>query len=376
MGHRAPVGNGLVKERNVIIMKKNFKIVLGLTFGLAVSAAVAQPTKVDAKVKLETAQQAGKRLYKAETLAYKSKKKVTRVFNYKAKSQGKAEDFAYKIDCAALKAQYGKYYNSNETYCGALDYLYTKSSVKKVKKGIYAYKITINGKNAGFRKDYRNTESDRKLVAEIKSFTKGQSQFEKAWTTMVWFRARSCYDCGRHQKTTVYDLYKRDLQTDCDGLAGMYAYFAHRAGVKKVGCVWYNSHMWNWIEVDGVKYYVDYQGVQTGGVGSVKYVVDYYTNKKNAYDRWGWLYDLDKWYRENVDADAKRENSCKNLWDKMSAKQKKDFKKSYPLWDTECDYQFTCESYAKSNFRPLKVFCDRSNGDHTVSQSKKWKYSR
>lgn len=358
------------------MLKKNIKLVIGLTLGLAVGAVVTNPVSTEAKIKLETAQQAGKRLYKAETLAYNSKKKVTRVFNYKAKSLGKARSFAGKIDRTALKIQYGKYYKDGEVCRGALDDLYTKWSVKKLKKGIYTYKITINGKNAGFRKDYRETESDRKLVAELLSFTKGQNQFEKAWTTMVWFRACSCYDCGRHQKKTTYDLYKRELATDCDGLAGMYAGYAHRAGVKKVGLVWYNSHMWNWIEVDGVKYYIDYQGVQTGGVGSVKYVVDYYTNKKNAYDRWDDLYWLDKWYRENVDADAKRENNCKAIWDKMSAKQKKAFHASEEIRTSWGDYQLTCDSYAKSNFLPLKVFCDRSNGDHTVSQSKKWKYSK
>ena len=355
-------------------MKKNIKLIIGLTFGLAVSAAVAQPTKVDAKVKLETAQQAGKRLYKAETLAYKSKKKVTRVFNYKAKSLGKAENFAYKIDCAALKIQYGKYYSNSNIYCGALDYTYTKKDIKKVKKGIYAYKITINGKNAGFRKDYRNTESDRKLVAEIKSFTKGQNQFEKAWTTMVWFRARSCYDCGRHQKTTVYDLYKRDLQTDCDGLASMYAHFAHRAGVKKVGLVRYNDHMWNWIEVDGVKYYIDYQGVTSWPDKSVKKAVEKSIDPLYE-DNWGMLWRLNKWYRENVDADAKIVTSCAKRWASLNKEQKAKFRNRYVggSWD---EYELTCDSYAKSNFLPLKVFCDRSNGDHTVSQSKKWKYSR
>lgn len=356
-------------------MKKNIKLIIGLTLGLAVSAAVAQPTKVDAKVKLETVQQAGKRLYKAETLAYKSKKKVTRVFNYKAKSQGKAEDFAYKIDCAALKAQYGKGYVKDLTIGGALDYTYTKKDIKKVKKGIYAYKITINGKHRWFREDYRNTESDRKLIIELKSFTKGQNQFEKAWTTMVWLQSRSAYYCGRHQKTTTYDLYKRQLATDCDGLAGMYAYFAKAAGVKKVGLVWDYDHMWNWIKVNGKRYYIDYQDCLIGRTDaneSVKELVDYCT-KGDGVDL-GWLRDLDKWYRENVDANAKKEPNCKALWDKMTAKQRKAFKKSYPVWDAECEYQFTCPSYAQSNFRPLKAFCE-TNG-FAVDESKDWKYSK
>ena len=356
-------------------MKKNFKIVLGLTLGLAVAGMASQSTKVDAKVRLETVQQAGKRLYKAETLAYKSKKKVTRVFNYKAKSQKEADRFAEKICDEALKAQYGKGYVKDLTIKGSLDYTYTKESLKKVKKGVYAYRMTINGKHRWFREDYRDTECDRKLIIELKSFTKGQNQFEKAWTTMVWLRARSCYDCGRHQKTTVYDLYKRQLATDCDGLAGKYAYFAEAAGVKHVGCVWDYDHMWNWIEVDGVKYYIDYQGVQTGGVGSVKYVVDYYTNKKNAYDRWDMLWHLNEWYIENVDADAKIVTSCAKRWASLNKEQKAKFRDRYVggSWD---EYELTCDSYAKSNFLPLKVFCDRSNGDHTVSQSKKWKYSR
>lgn len=355
-------------------MKKNIKIVLGLTLGLAVAGMVSQPTKVDAKVKLETAQQAGKRLYKAETLAYKSKKKVTRVFNYKAKSQGKAENFAYKIDCAALKIQYGKYYNSNETYCGALDYLYTKSSVKKVKKGIYAYKITINGKNAGFREDYRNTESDRKLVAEIKSFTKGQNQFEKAWTTMVWLQSRSAYYCGRHQKTTVYDLYKRQLATDCDGLASMYSHFARRAGVKHVGLVWDYDHMWNWIKVNGKRYYIDYQGCLIGRSDaneSVKELVDEFT--QNSEKHWGMLWRLNNWYIENVDANAERVTSCAKRWASLDKKQKAAFRNIY-VGVKEDEYSLTCSSYAQSNFLPLKAFCETN--DFTVDESKDWKYSK
>ena len=356
-------------------MKKNIKLIIGLTFGLAVSAAVAQPTKVDAKVKLETAQQAGKRLYKAETLAYKSKKKVTRVFNYKAKSQGKAENFAYKIDCAALKAQYGKGYVKDLTIGGALDYTYTKKDIKKVKKGIYAYKITINGKHRWFREDYRNTESDRKLIIELKSFTKGQNQFEKAWTTMVWLQSRSAYYCGRHQKTTVYDLYKRQLATDCDGLAGMYAYFAEAAGVKKVGLVWDYDHMWNWIKVNGKRYYIDYQDCLIGrseANESVKELVDEFT--QNSEKHWGHLYDLNKWYRENVDANAKKETNCKALWDKMTAKQRKAFEKYYEGFRAYEWYQWSCDSYAQSKFLPLKAFCE-TNG-FTVGESKDWKYSK
>ena len=76
-------------------MKKNIKLVIGLTLGLAVGAVVTNPVSTEAKVKLETAQQAGKRLYKAETLAYNSKKKVTRVFNYKAKNKSKRKERDY-----------------------------------------------------------------------------------------------------------------------------------------------------------------------------------------------------------------------------------------------------------------------------------------
>ena len=353
-------------------MKKNIKLIIGLTLGLAVSVAVAQTTTVDANVQLETVQQAGKRLYKAETLAYKSKKKVTRVFNYKAKNQGKAEDIAYRIDCATLKAQYGKGYIKDLTISGSLDYLYTKKDIKKVKKGIYAYKVTINGKNAGFRKDYRNIKCRSKLIIEVQSFTKGQNQFEKAWTTMVWLQARSAYYCGRHQKTTVYDLYKRQLATDCDGLASMYAFYAKAAGVKHAGTVAYDNHAWNWIKVNGKRYYIDYQGCLIGCTDaneSVKELVDKYTQSNE--DNWGYLYDLNKWYLMNINATAKTATNCKAVWDKLTAKQRKAFKKSYPLWDAECEYQFTCSSYAQSNFRPVAAFCN-VNDDYTVKSSKHW----
>ena len=295
----------------------------------------------------------------------------TRCFS---KNKSKARRFAGKIDRTALKIQYGKYYKDGG-YRGALDDLYTKWYVKKLKKGIYTYKITINGKNAGFRKDYRNTESDRKLVAELLSFTKGQSQFEKAWTTMVWLQSRSAYYCGRHQKTTVYDLYKRQLATDCDGLAGMYAYFAKVAGVKKVGCVWDYDHMWNWIKVNGKRYYIDYQDCLIGRSDaneSVKELVDYCTKGDGVI--WYNLSDLNKWYRENINPNAKEATNCKAIWDKLTAKQKKAYHASEEDRTANSDYQLKCSSYAQSNFRPLKAFCE-TNG-FTVDESEDWKYSK
>ena len=360
-------------------MRKNYKLVLGLVAVLTIGSAVgltAQPTTTEAKIKFETAKEAGKRLYKAETTAYKSKKKVTRVFYVKANNEKKAEDLSYKIDCAARKAQYGKYFNDNHSRFGALDYTYTKSSVKKVKKGVYAYRVTLNGKNKNFRRDYRLTECDRKLLEDLLPLTEGKNQFDKAWITMAWMRTRAIYQCGKNQDSSEEALWKRKFHADCDDLAWTYVNYASCAGVKNVGSVSTYDHTWNYVVVDGRMYFIDFQGTSAmSGLNeetiSIQKAVSMMSDPEFIEKNWSELRWLNKWYRENVDANAEKENNCKAVWDKMTEEQKEAVKKrlgSIPSWDM---YQLTCDSYSKSNFEPLKVFCDHSNGDYTVKQVKK-----
>ena len=248
-------------------MRKNYKLVLGLVAGLTIGSAVgltAQPTTTEAKIKYETPKQAGQRFYKAETLAYKSKKKVTRVFYYKTKDYKDIYKFTSMLYKEAAKAQYGDQFINQHMTDGSTDIVYVKDSHKKVKKGVGSYKITINGKSGTFRREYRETEANRKLLADLTPLTKGKSQFDRAFITMSWLRGRAYYQCGRNQDTSKKALWNRKYHTDCDGLAGTYWYYAKAAGVKKVGMVSVNDedgvHSWNYIVVNGRMYFVDFQG--------------------------------------------------------------------------------------------------------------------
>ena len=360
-------------------MKKNYKLVLGLVAGLAVGSIMIQPTTTEAKIKYETAKQAGQRFYKAETLAYKNKKKVTRVFYYKTKDYKDIYKFTSMLYKEAAKAQYGDQFINQHMTDGSTDIVYVKDSYKKVKKGIGCYKITINGKNGTFRREYRETEANRKLLADLTPLTKGKSQFDKAFITMSWLRGRAYYQCGRNQDTSKKALWKRKYHTDCDGLAGSYSYYAKAAGVKKVGMVSVNDedggHSWNYIVVNGRMYFVDFQGWdesfgRKGDLTGKEFVKKMY-DPDYVMKRWSQLGSLYKWYKEVVDSNAEKRLNCKFFWENMPEKEIEASEKLYGKYTTYDKYIFSCDSWSQSCFEPVKVFCYRSSGDYTVKQIKK-----
>jgi len=362
-------------------MKKNYKLVLGLVAGLAVSTAVVlttQQTTTEAKIKYETPKQAGQRWYKAQTEAYKGKKKVTRVFYIKAKNEGKASGVIHRMCVAAVKAQYRDQYDENWGEAGASADYY-KESFKKVKKSVYRWQITYNGKNKKFRKEYREAEYNRKMLTELTSLTDGKSQFDKAFITMAWFRGRAGYQCGNHQDWSTTALYKRKFHAACGPLAWTYEDYAKAAGVKKVGMVSTKDHSFNYIVVNGRMYFVDFQGWdesfgRKGDLTGKEFVEKMY-DPEYVMKRWQALKGLTNWYRDYVSADVKNELTPKILWDKMTTEQKDDYKNCIKKMDGRFDifdeYNFECESWSQSCFEPVKVFCYRSSGDYTVKKIKK-----
>ena len=365
----------------MIFMRKNYKLVLGLVAGLAVGTAiVANSVPTEAKIKYETPKQAGQKFYKAETLAYKGKKKVTRVFYYKTKDYKDIYKFTSMLYKEAAKAQYGSQFINQHMTDGSTDIVYVKDSHKKGKKGIGSYKITINGKSGTFRREYRETEANRKLLADLTPLTEGKSQFDKAFITMAWLRGRAIYQCGRNQDSSNKALWKRKFHADCDDLAGTYWYYAKAAGVKKVGMVSVNDedggHSWNYIVVNGRMYFVDFQGWDESfgrkGHLSGKEFVEKMYDPEYVMKRWDGLSSWNKSYREDFDADAKDEITIKAVYNKMTTEQKKaagvdDLSKYSPYGR----YQMECDSWSQSCFEPVKVFCYRSSGDYTVKQIKK-----
>ena len=362
-------------------MRKNYKLVLGLVAGLAVGTAMTNSVPTEAKIKYETPKQAGQRFYKAETLAYKGKKKVTRVFYYKTKDYKDIYKFTSMLYKEAAKAQYGSQFINQHMTDGSTDIVYVKDSHKIVKKGVGSYKITINGKSGTFRREYRETEANRKLLADLTPLTKGKSQFDKAWITMEWLRDRAIYQCGRNQDASNYALWKRKFHADCDDLAGTYWYYAKAAGVKKVGMVSVNDedggHSWNYIVVNGRMYFVDFQSTTGSCLDdkaiSAKKVVSLMNDPDFLMQNWDGLSSWNESYREDFDADAKDEITIKAVYNKMTVEQKKaagvnDLSKYSPY----SRYQMECDSWSQSHFLPVKVFCSHGIGrEYTVKQIKK-----
>ena len=356
-------------------MRKNYKLVLGLALGLAVSTAVgltAQPTTTEAKIKYETPKQAGQRWYKAQTEAYKGKKKVTRVFYIKAKNESQVADVTYRMRIAAVKAQYKGQYSETWGEAGA-SADYRKTSLKKVKKGVYRWQITYNGKNKKFRKEYREAEYNREMLTELTSLTDGKSQFDKAFITMSWFRGRAGYQCGNHQDWSTTALYKRKFHAACGPLAWTYEDYAKAAGVKKVGMVSTKDHSFNYIVVNGRMYFVDFQGWDESfgrkGHLSGKEFVEKMYDPDYVMKRWDDLDWINGWYKKNVDAEAKDELTVKAVFNKMPEEQKTYL---YNKYNSSYDkYIFSCDSWSQSCFEPVKVFCYRSSGEYTVKKIKK-----
>lgn len=358
-------------------MRKNYKLVLGLALGLAVSTAVvltAQPTTTEAKIKYETPKQAGQRWYKAQTKAYNGKKKVSLTFNIKAKNEKQADATIRKLYVEAAKAQYGNQFINRNMTDGTTDYLYTAESFKKIKKGVYRWKITINGKSGTFRREYRETEVNRKLLADLTPLTKGKNQFDKAFITMAWLRGRAGYQCGRNQDTSKKALWKRKYHTDCDGLAGSYWYYAEAAGVKKVGMVSTKDHSFNYIVVNGRMYFVDFQGWDESfgrkGHLSGKEFVEKMYDPDYVMKRWSQLGSLYKWYKEVVDSNAEKRLNCKFFWENMPEKEVEASEKLYGKYTTYDKYIFSCDSWSQAQFLPMKVYCARYS-DYTVKKIKK-----
>ena len=344
------------------------KITVGLGIALtALTLTLATPTTTEAKSKYVTAKQAGKKIAALQKRCYEKKIKSSTTFSFKAKNEDKAWDFIEKAYVETAKIQYGKGYGKGlDATCGTWESCKEGSKLTGG-KGTFKYKLVINGKDKYFKKEYKDDECMKKLLIELKGFTDGKSQFDKAWITMCWFQARSGYQANL-DRMSHYDLYKRRFVTDCDGLAGMYAFYARQAGVKNVGLVSDGDHMWNWIKVDGKRYYIDYQGVDViaSRKYSVKQCVEWSTDPKD----WDGLIYANEWYKENVDPEAKDFKSCKQFWDSLTKAQKKAYGKGVSS-SPGFKYAMTCSSYSQACFSPLDVFLEFW-GD--ASNPKTWKY--
>ena len=90
-------------------MRKITKMITIAALGLAIagSALAFNPVKTEAKTTYVTTKEAGKKIAALQKKAYKSKKKVSTCFKFKAKSAGSFERKAYK---EAAKLQYGTAY--------------------------------------------------------------------------------------------------------------------------------------------------------------------------------------------------------------------------------------------------------------------------
>ena len=346
------------------------------TLGLAIagSALVFNPVTTEAKTTYVTTTTASKKIVALQKKAYKSKKKVSsKTFKFKAKSAGSFETEAYK---KAAKLQYGTAYRGKTTTIHGIRVFYATSAgtdtfkVKKIKKGVYSCKITINGKDSTFRREYRNDEARKTMINRITSITKGMNQFDKFYVTACWVGTYAHYWGGSLQMTSDYDFMKGRYKGVCSDMADVLARYAKWDGVKNVGVAdsAKDDHAWCYMEVDGTRYYFDPTNPGTPRV----------TNRKEAlealdYHRTAGLDFANDWYRENIDIEAKDFTNNKAFWDSLTAEQKKAFEKYNGGFNERAKYWLTCDSYSKTELLPAKLFKEEEGIEEKVS---KWKHFR
>ena len=302
------------------MMKKVF-------IGVAVATvlACANPAKADAKV--VTVKAAAKEMVKVSDKAYKDKKTHTVKFTLKGNDIWKVWD-VYKeageletvgTTCDVIVCSIPQPANKLFKFGTQSD----KNGTYKFVKGnnTITYSATFSGNNKGFRKRYYGHECARKIAKEIKSITKGKNQKMKAIIVMDWLAEHAKYHTAKNgddYKTDAVSLYKGKAYSMCQGLAGLWSRLAKTAGIKKCGCVSYDGHMWNWLEVDGKKYYLEFQ--ETPGLSI-------------TYDNWC---DFDP---DNVPEDLKDRYECY-----LSMAERNKFK---PAWEvSKEDYCLMTKSRA------------------------------
>ena len=355
-------------------MRKITKMMTGLTLGLAIagSALAFNPVTTEAKTTYVTTTTASKKIVALQKKAYKSKKKVSsKTFKFKAKSAGSFETEAYK---KAAKLQYGTAYRGKTTTIHGIRVFYATSAgtntfkVKKIKKGVYSCKITINGKDSTFRREYRNDEARRVMINRITSITKGMNQFDKFYVTACWVQTYAHYWGGSNRMTSDYDFKMGRFKGVCSDMADVLARYAKWAGVKNVGVADSDKddHAWCYLEVDGTKYYYDPSGCGHARV----------TNKKEALealdDPWypRALKCANDWYKENVNAEAKDFINLKAFWDSLTKEQKKAYDDGF---DKITLYCYNCICFSQTELLPAKLFKEERGIEEKVSR---WGHQR
>lgn len=356
-------------------MRKITKMIMAATLGLALagSALVFNPVKTEAKTTYVTTTTASKKIVALQKKAYKSKKKVSsKTFKFKAKSAGAFEREAYK---KAAKLQWGTAYRGKTTTIHGIRVFYATSAgtdtfkVKKIKKGVYSCKITINGKDSTFRREYRNDEARRVMINRITEITKGMNQFDKFYVTACWVECYANYWGGSNRMTSDYDFKMGRFKGVCSDMADVLARYAKWAGVKNVGVADSDKddHAWVYFEVDGTKYYFD---PSSDGYPRV-------LNRKEALEalddcNFTALKFLLPWYQENVDSTKESASSLGELWNKMTDEQKKAY------WDGDLPdsvtlYRYSCDSYSKTQLLPAKLFKEENGIEEKISR---WGHQR
>ena len=240
-----------------------------ILIGAAVCTALvcANPAKADAKV--VTVKTAAKEMVKVGEKAYKDKKTHTVKFTLKGSDIWKVWDVYYEaeeLETIGVRDGYGcstpKPANKLFKWGTQSDKNGTYKFVKG--NGTITYSVTFKGSNKGFRKRYYEHVCAERIAKEIKSITKGKSQGMKAIIVMDWLAEHAHYHTAKNgfdYKTDAISLYKGKAYDMCQGLAYMWFNLAKTAGIKKCGCVSSDKmdHMWNWLEVDGKKYYLEFQ---------------------------------------------------------------------------------------------------------------------
>lgn len=351
---------------------------LGLT--IASSALAFNPTTTEAKTTYVTTTTASKKIVALQKKAYKSKKKVSTSFKFKAKSPSAFKKEAYK---KAAKLQWGKAYRSGKTNTDRNTIIFNATSygdisfyswkATKVKTGVYSCKLTINGNLSRYRTKYRDNNARRIMINRITEITEGMNQFDKFYVTACWVQTYAHYWGGSLQMVSDYDFMKGRYKGMCGDMADVLARYAKWAGVKNVGGVGSaaENHAWCYMEVDGTKYYFDPSSDCTPNV----------TNRKEALealhptDMWYFriLDYANNWYRENVDTEAKDFTNLKAFWDSLTAEQKKAYANGESFDERGAYCYKQCACYSQTQLLPAKLFKEENGIKVKISR---WGHQR
>ena len=256
------------------------KIITGLTIAAAsLMVSIGTPSfssligetaiTAEAAGKVLSMEEAADKVIKTAYKAYDQKKKLSTTVTIKCPNKKSVEKCKNKLFEVIAKKELEEFIDDVTIY-GHLEsrtgMFWSEDNGKMdldYKNGKLTIKFTNKGNNKGWRRHTDEIIYGKQNMRELRKVTEGMSEIDKAWRIAVWLMVdHETKYYGNMSKIAADEkaVAKNRAQGFCSDLAGMYATYASRMGIK-VGYVSSNNHESNWVFIDGRLYYLDMQGV-------------------------------------------------------------------------------------------------------------------